>query len=61
MANATYRYEFMWANSRSEMMRAVGANAVASVELAVPPTLAAGDWSVNVDRGEGEGGTVVKI
>ena len=47
-------YEFVRANSRSEMMRAVGAKAVASAELAVPPTLAAGDWSVYRGISEGE-------
>jgi len=36
------------------MMRAVGAKAVASAELAVPPTLAAGDWSVYRGISEGE-------
>ena len=45
MANATY--EFMRANATEEMRRVLGAKA-ANVELAVPPTLAAGDW--NVDR-----------
>ena len=49
MANATY--EFMRANSRSEMLRAVGAKAVAGVELALPQTLAAGDRSVQSESG----------
>ena len=40
MANATYMY--MRENSRFEMMRAVGAKAVASVEMAVPPTMVDG-------------------
>ena len=43
MANATY--EFMRANATEEMRRVLGAKA-ANVQLAVPPTLAAGDWSV---------------
>ena len=30
--------------------RAVGAAAVASVELTVPPTLAAGDWSITEQK-----------
>ena len=46
MANATY--EFMRANATEEMRRVLGAKA-ANVELAVPPTLAAGDWSVDSD------------
>jgi hypothetical protein len=36
---------FMRENSRFEM-RAVGAKAVASVEMAVPPTMVAGELSV---------------
>ena len=41
-------------NSRFEMMRAVGAKAVASVEMAVPPTMVAGELSVCVESSEGE-------
>ena len=52
MANATYKY--MRENSRFEMMRAVGAKAVASVEMAVPPTMVAGELSVESMRSEGE-------
>ena len=54
MANATYM--FMRENSRFEMMRAVavGAKAVASVEMAVPPTMVAGELSVSVEISEGE-------
>ena len=37
---------YMRANSRSDMARAVGAKAAASVGMAVPPTLAAGSRSV---------------
>ena len=46
MTNATYM--FMRENSRFEMMRAVGAKAVASVEMAVilPPTMVAGEQRV---------------
>ena len=47
MANATY--EFMRANATEEMRRVLGAKAV-NVQLAVPPTLAAGDWSVDKVR-----------
>jgi hypothetical protein len=36
-------------NSRFEMMRAVGAKAVASVEMAVPPTMVAGELNVHVE------------
>ncbi len=52
MANATY--EFMRANAAEEMRRVLRAKA-ANVQLAVPPTLAAGDWSVD-GAGDGEGG-----
>ena len=54
MANATY--EFMRANATEEMRRVLGAKA-ANVQLAVPPTLAAGDWSVD-SEGDGEGSSV---
>jgi hypothetical protein len=50
MANATYM--FMRETSRFEMMRAVGAKAVASVEMAVPPTMVAGEQSVEISEGE---------
>ena len=50
MANATYM--FMRENSRFEMMRAVGAKAVASVEMAVPPTMVAGELSVRLEISE---------
>ena len=53
MANATYKY--MRENSRFEMMRAVGAKAVASVEMAVPPTMVAGELSVESSEGETSG------
>ena len=53
MANATYM--FMRENSRFEMMRAVGAKAVASVEMAVPPTMVAGEQSVEISEGETSG------
>ena len=54
MANATY--EFMRANATEEMRRVLGAKA-ANVQLAVPPTLAAGDWSVDSEcDGEGSSG-----
>ena len=57
MANATYIYinMFMRENSRFEMMRAVGAKAVASVEMAVPPTMVAGELSVEISEGETSG------
>ena len=42
-------------NSRFEMMRAVGAKAVASVEMAVPPTMVAGELSVEISEGETSG------
>ena len=45
--------EFMRANATEEMRRVLGAKA-ANVQLAVPPTLAAGDWSVD-SEGDGEG------
>ena len=41
------------ANATEEMRRVLGAKA-ANVQLAVPPTLAAGDWSVD-SEGDGEG------
>ena len=50
MANATYM--FMRENSRFEMMRAVGGKAVASVEMAVPPTMVAGKLSVRLEISE---------
>ena len=37
------------------MMRAVGAKAVASVEMAVPPTMVAGELSVEISEGETSG------
>ena len=45
MANATNM--FMRENSWCEMMRVVGAKAVASVEIAVPPTMVAGELGVD--------------
>jgi len=36
-------------------MRAVGAKAVASVEMAVPPTMVAGELSVESSEGETSG------
>jgi hypothetical protein len=39
-------------NSRFEMMRAAGAKAVASVEMAVPPTMVAGELSVRLEISE---------
>ena len=33
-------------------MRAVGAKAVASVEMAVPPTMVAGEQSVEISEGD---------
>ena len=55
MANATYM--FMRENSRFEMMRAVcvGAKAVASVEMAVPSTMVAGELNVEISEGETSG------
>jgi len=38
---------FMRENSWCEMMRVVGAKAVASVEIAVPPTMVAGELGVD--------------
>ena len=57
MANATYAYMYMRENSRCEMMRSVhvGAKAVASVEMAVPPTMVAGEQSVAISEGETSG------
>ena len=52
MANATY---VMREKSRFEMMRAVGAKAVASVEMAVPPTMVAGEQSVEISEGQTSG------
>ena len=49
------RHMFMRENSRFEMMRAVGAKAVASVEMAVPPTMVAGERSVEISEGETSG------
>ena len=37
------------------MLRAVGAKAVASVEMAVPPTMVAGELSVEISEGETSG------
>jgi len=50
MANATC--VFVRENSRCEMMRAVslGAKAVASVEMAVPPAMVAGELSVDTSE-----------
>ena len=45
---------FMRENSRFEMMRAVGAKAVASVEMAVPQTMVAGEQSVSLEISEGK-------
>jgi hypothetical protein len=39
-------------NSRFEMTRAVGAKAVASVEMAVPPTMVAGELNAEISEGE---------
>ena len=55
MANATYTY--MRENSRFEMMRAVGAKAVASVEMAVPPTMVVGELSAYISSEISEGET----
>jgi len=52
MANATYM--FMRENSRCELMRVVRAKAVASVEMAVPPAMVAGELSVETNLSEGE-------
>ena len=49
-------YMSMRENSRFEMMRAVGAKAVASVEMAVPPTMVAGELNVEISEGETSGG-----
>ena len=46
---------FMRENSRFELMRAIGAKAVASVEMAVPPTMVAGELSVEISEGETSG------
>jgi hypothetical protein len=54
MTNATYiNFMLMRENSRFEMMRAVGAKAVASMEMAVPPPMVAGELSVDTSS-EGE-------
>ena len=37
------------------MMRAVGAKAVASVEMAVPPTMVAGELNAEISEGETSG------
>ena len=42
-------------NSRFEMMRAVGAKAVASVEMAVPPTMVARELNAEISEGETSG------
>jgi hypothetical protein len=59
MANATFMFTHMRENSRFEMMRAVavslGVKAVASVEMAVPPTMVAGELSVEISEGETSG------
>ena len=52
MANATCM--FVCENSRCELMRAVGAKAVASVEMVVPPAMVAGELSVDKLTSEGE-------
>ena len=48
---------FMRENSRFEMMRAAGAKAVASVEMAVPPTMVhvAGELNAEISEGETSG------
>jgi hypothetical protein len=46
------RHVCMRENSRFEMMRAAGAKAVVSVEMAVPPTMVAGELSVENSEGE---------
>ena len=51
MANATYM--FMRENSRFKMMRAV--EAVASVEMAVPPTMVACELNAEISEGETSG------
>jgi hypothetical protein len=43
---------FMRENSRFEMIRAVGAKAVASLERAVPPTMVADELRVEISEGE---------
>ena len=42
-------------NTCHTYMRAVGAKAVASVEMAVPPTMVAGELSVESSEGETSG------
>jgi hypothetical protein len=46
---------FMRENSRFERMRAVGAKAVASVEMAVPPTMVAGELNAEISEGATSG------
>jgi hypothetical protein len=55
MANATLHMFMKRENSRFEMMQA-GVNAVASVEMAVPPTMGAGELSATISEGETSGG-----
>ena len=49
------RHMFTRENTWFEIMRAVGAKAVASVEMAVPPTMVAGELSVEISEGETSG------
>ena len=56
MANATYEFMRANANATEEMRQVLEAKAV-NVQVAVPPTLAAGDWSVG-SEGDGEGSSV---
>jgi hypothetical protein len=53
---ASNQVKFYTANATEEMRRVLGAKA-ANVQLAVPPTLAAGDWNVD-SEGDGEGSSV---
>ena len=46
---------FMREISRFEMMRAAGAKAVASVEMALPPTMVAGELNAEIREGETSG------
>jgi hypothetical protein len=50
-----YVYEREFTVRELEMMRAAGAKAVASVEMAVPPTMVAGELNAEISEGETSG------
>jgi hypothetical protein len=55
MRHIIYVYEREFTVREFEMMRAAGAKAVASVEMAVPPTMVAGELNAEISEGETSG------